>query len=224
MTALFITATGTGVGKTLVTAALTFQLKQKGHNAMALKPVISGFEDGAGPNDTTILAAAMGLGAGPATIERISPWRFKAPLAPNIAAAREGRELLLKEVVAFCKKTISENDNTLIEGVGGTYVPLAKGVVVTDWIKALKIPALVVTGSYLGALNHTLTTLRALKADGIPLAGVVVSESPDMPMGLSETVTALWDQSPETRIIPLKRITAEPLWKHAPDLLELMVT
>lgn len=221
MSALFITGTGTGIGKTLVTAALTFQLKQKGHNAMALKPVISGSEEGGKPKDTNILAAAMGLGNGPATVERISPWRFKAPLSPNIAAAQEGREIPIKELVAFCKKVIAGNDNTLIEGIGGSHVPLAKGYLVADWIKALEIPALVVTGSYLGALSHTLTTLRALKADGIPVAGVVVSESLEEPMALAETVTALWDQSPDIKIFPLKRIRKEPPWKHAPDLIQI---
>lgn len=221
MSALFITATGTGIGKTLVTAVLTFQLKQKGHSVIALKPVISGFEDGGKPNDTTILAAAAGLDIGPATIERISPWRFKAPLSPNIAAAREGREIPVKELVAFCKKTIAGNDYTLIEGIGGSHVPLARGYLVADWIKALEIPALVVTGSYLGALSHTLTTLRALRADRIPVAGVVVSASREEPMALAETVTALGDQSPDTKIFPLKRILKEPLWKHAPDLIRV---
>ena len=222
MSALFITAAGTGVGKTLVTAALTFQLKQKGHNAMALKPVISGFEDGGKPKDTTILAAAAGLGPGPATIERISPWRFKAPLSPNIAAAKEGREIPIEELVAFCKKMIAENENTLIEGIGGSHVPLAKGYLVADWIKALNIPALVVSGSYLGALSHTLTTLKALEGAGINVAGVVVSESLEEPMALAETVTALWDQTPKTKIVSLKRIAKTPPWKHATDLTEFV--
>ena len=220
MKAMFITGTGTGVGKTVVTAALTWQLKQNGQNAMAIKPVISGFEEG-GYNDTTMLAKCMGLGTGPNTFDRISPWRFKAPLAPNIAADREGKKIPIKKLVSFCNKTIRENENTLIEGIGGTHVPLAKGVLVIDWIKALKIPVLVVTGSYLGALSHTLITLQALKAEKIPVAGVVVSESLDEPMSLAETVTALWEQTPEVRIFPLKRIDKKPLWKNAPDLLEL---
>jgi len=220
MKALFITGTGTGVGKTVVTAALTWQLKQNGQNAIALKPVISGFSE-RDESDTTILAKCMGLGNGPNTFDRISPWRFKAPLAPNIAADREGKKIPIKKLVSFCKKTIRENENTLIEGIGGTHVPLAKGVLVIDWIKALKIPVLVVTGSYLGALSHTLITLQALKAEKIPVAAVVVSESLDEPMSLAETVTALWEQTPEVRIFPLKRIEQKPLWQNAPDLLGL---
>ena len=221
MKALFITGTGTGVGKTVVTAALTWQLKQNGQNAIALKPVISGFSE-RDESDTTILAKCMGLGNGLNTFDRISPWRFKAPLAPNIAADREGKKIPIKKLVSFCKKTIRENENTLIEGIGGTHVPLAKGVLVIDWIKALKIPVLVVTGSYLGALSHTLITLQALKAEKIPVSGVVVSESLDEPMSLAETVTALWEQTPEVRIFPLKRIEQKPLWQNAPDLLGLL--
>ncbi|RMF09526.1 MAG: ATP-dependent dethiobiotin synthetase BioD, partial [Alphaproteobacteria bacterium] len=89
MTRLFITATGTEVGKTLVTAALVHQLGAQGRSVTALKPVLSGFEP-EGPSDAHEILAALGRqGKGPGHaaqgLDRISPWRFKAPLSPDIA-------------------------------------------------------------------------------------------------------------------------------------------
>lgn len=222
MSALFITGTGTGVGKTVVTAALTHQVKQRGQRIRALKPVLSGLDGCDGETDSAILADAMGLVQTSAVIKSISPWRFKAPLSPNIAAAREGREIDPGAVVAFCRKVIEENEITLIEGIGGTHVPLARNFLVTDWISALDIPVLVVAGSYLGSLSHTLAALEALAAQGIEVKGVVVSESREEPMALADTVAALWEQTPRTKIISLKRIAKTPPWKHAIDLTEFI--
>lgn len=217
MSGLFITATGTGVGKTIVTAALTHQLQQLGRPVLALKPVISGFEDGI-ENDATIL---LGLQPGK-NLNDISPWRFKAPLAPNIAAAKEGREIDREALIAFCEKCIQTKSVALIEGIGGSHVPLAPNFLVADWISALKIPAVVVTGSYLGAIHHTLSTLAALAAKGVDVAALVISESTKAAMPLSETKTALAEHLPGLQIISLKRIQRTPPWRFADDLTGLV--
>ena len=124
MTAHFITSSGTGVGKTLVTAALVWQLRERGRSVRAIKPVISGFEpETATESDTGILLAALGEKVTNEAIERITPWRFAAPLAPDLAASREGRTLKLADVVGFCREAakVAEGDGAalLIEGVGG---------------------------------------------------------------------------------------------------------
>jgi len=214
---LFITATGTGVGKTIVTAALTHQLQKQGRKVHALKPVISGFEEDV-ENDTTIL---LGLQPGK-TLEDISPWRFKAPLAPAIAASREGRTIDRDDLIDFCRASISNSALTLIEGIGGSHVPLADTFLVADLISVLGIPAVVVTGSYLGALSHTLGTLAALAAQDIPVTGLVISDSPDAAMPLGETKAALAEQLPGLKIISLERIQKSPPWRHARDLTSLV--
>ncbi len=174
MTRLFVTATGTEVGKTLVTAALAHQLRALGRTVEALKPVLSGF-DPAGPSDAHEILAALGR---PLTdLDHISPWRFKAPLSPDVAAAREGRKIPFDDLIAFCRRAIDgDADTVLIEGVGGAFVPLDDRHSVADWIAALGLPALVVTGSYLGCLSHTIATVEAMCARNLDITALIVSE------------------------------------------------
>jgi dethiobiotin synthetase len=223
MTRLFVTASGTGVGKTFVTALLCRQLRAQGHSVVALKPVISGFDPGQpGDSDTFQLLAAQGLAPTPGNIERVSPWRFAAPLSPDMAAAREGRAIAPDALASWCRQRIGGlEDAVLIEGVGGVMVPLNDRFTVLDWLAALGIPALLVTGSYLGTLSHTLTALAAAQGRGVPLAGVVVSESLDQPAPLAETVATLRRFAGAVPVIPLPRLDAADDWRRAPDLTAL---
>lgn len=222
MSAYFITATGTGIGKTVLTTALAYQLKEKGRNVMAVKPVISGFEDGDLENDTALIAASLGLSFNTENIRKISPFRYRAAISPNLAAAIERREIEPEALLDFCDKTISSHDTTLIEGIGGTHVPLAEDFLVADWIHDLELPTILVTGSYLGALSHTLVSVEALLGMGINIAAIVVSQSEDQPMPFAETVTALMEQLPDQKIFSLPRIEKEPLFKNAPDLTRIL--
>ncbi len=224
MTAHFITSSGTGIGKTLVTAALAWQLRERGQSVAAIKPVISGFApEWAAESDTGILLAALGENVTQDAIERISPWRFAAPLAPDLAASREARSLELAEVVAFCRQAAeaAKRDGAmlLIEGVGGVMAPMTGDQTVADWMAALGFPAILVVGSYLGAISHALTAAEALAARAIPLAAVVVSESEASTVALDDMVESLGRFLPEKRLIVLPRVTeaAEP-WRAVPDL------
>lgn len=222
MSAYFITATSTGIGKTVLTTALAHQLKEKGRKVMAVKPVISGFEEGDLENDTALIAASLGLPLNAENIQRISPFRFEAAISPNLAAAIERREIEPEALLDFCDKTIASYDITLIEGIGGSHVPIAPDFLVADWILDLDIPTILVTGSYLGALSHTLVSVEALLAMGIQIAGIVVSQSEEEPMPFAETVTALMEQLPDQKIFALPRIEKNPLFKNAPDLTRIL--
>jgi dethiobiotin synthetase len=222
MSAYFITATGTEIGKTVLTTALAWQLKQAGRNVVALKPVISGFEDDNPEVDTAQIAASLGLPLDQETINTISPFRFRDPISPNLAAAREGKEINPEKLLDFCDRAMASFDVTLIEGIGGTHVPVAKDFLVADWILDLDIPAVLVTGSYLGALSHTLVTVEALQAMGVKIQSIVVSQSADEPMRLEETVAALIDEIHDVPIFALPRIKAEPLYEHAPDMRKVL--
>ena len=218
MTALFVTGSGTGVGKTLVTAALACQLRAAGHPVAAVKPVVSGFAPD-GPSDTHDLLAALGRPATPGTIEAVSPWRFAAPLSPDMAAAREGRRLDLDEIVGFCRACATGDGTLLVEGVGGVMVPLGGRVTVLDWIAALGFPAVLVVGSYLGTLSHTLTAAAALAGRGIALRAVVVSESPESPVPPAETAATLARYVSVPHLVVVPRLHAPSrLWEAAPDL------
>jgi dethiobiotin synthetase len=180
---LFVTGTGTGVGKTWVSCGI---LRQEG--GRGVKPVMSGF-DPAEPeaSDAGQLLAAMGLAATGDNIAAISPWRFAAPLSPDMAAAREGRAVPFDSLIEFCRQP----GLALIEGVGGVAVPLDDRHTVLDWMAALGFPVLLVAGSYLGTLSHTLTAVMALRQYGLSLAGIVVNETVGSTVALDETVTTL---------------------------------
>jgi len=191
MTTLFVTASGTDVGKTFVTLRLIDELTAAGYRVRALKPVASGF-DAATPSssDTGALLRAQSLEPSDANLDAVSPWRFAAPLSPDMAAAREGRTLSFAALVDFCRAPHAA-DITLIEGIGGVMAPLDDTHTVLDWIVALDSPALLVVGSYLGTLSHSLTAAAALRTRRARVAGVIVSESPEQPAPAAETATAL---------------------------------
>jgi len=193
MTALFVTATGTDTGKTFVTAALARALRAQGRSVGALKPVISGFAmDLLTDSDTGVLLAATGQALSAENAATISPWRFSAPLSPDMAAAREGRAVDFDAVLAFCRSQIAgRQDVLLIEGVGGVMVPLDDSHTVLDWMAALELPVLLVAGSYLGAISHTLTALDALGRRRLGVTAVIISETPGSAVDLMETAATV---------------------------------
>jgi|GEM_PF-42246 len=193
MSRLFVTATGTDIGKTHVTALMLRQLRLRGLNPLGLKPVLSGYDAVAlAESDPARLLAAMGEAVTPEAVATISPWRFAAPLSPDMAARQEGRVLPYGEMVAFCEETAARHEGpVLVEGVGGVMVPLDDTHTVLDWMADLGFPAVLVAGTYLGTLSHTLTALQALAARGVRVRAVVLSESAGAGVPTAETVATL---------------------------------
>ena len=219
MTKLFITSSGTGIGKTLVTCALTWQLRQQGQTVKTLKPIISDFaEHRIEQTDTYDILHALEWDLTGEHITTVSPWRFIAPLSPDMAAAREGRSIDFDDLIAFCARDHTE-DHLLIEGVGGTFVPLDDTHLVADWITALTMPALLVVGSYLGTLSHTIASYEAMTERGLAVAGIVISESEESPVPLEETRDTLARFIPDMPFAIVPRINH---WKDAPDLTHLV--
>jgi dethiobiotin synthetase len=193
VTAIFITATGTDVGKTYVAASLIGHFRQMGRAVEAIKPVVSGFDPAQiASSDPGLLLLALGLPATLESIERISPWRFRAPLSPDLAAQREGRSIDVDDVIAFCRSVIEQRrDLLLIEGVGGVMVPLDGERTILDVMMALQLPLILVTGSYLGAISHTLTALDSLYRRDMNVLSVIVSETTGSGVTLDDTVAAI---------------------------------
>jgi len=208
MTAIFVTAAGTDVGKTFVAAGLIRLLRAKGRAVDAVKPVLSGFEPArAGDSDCGVLLRALGLPMSEEEIEDISPWRFSAALSPDMAARHEGKEIDFEQLVSFCQTAVDEAAGAmLIEGVGGVMVPLDQSNTVLDWIAALELPTLLVTGSYLGSISHTLTADEVLDSEGIDVPSVVVSESAGSHVPLFETVATIQRFLPAVEVITLPRL------------------
>jgi dethiobiotin synthetase len=190
MKKLFITATGTDIGKTFVTAALAHQARTAGLSIKVAKPIISGFAMAdAAVSDTGILLASTGQPLTPHNIDACSPWRFAAPLSPDMAAAREGCSIDFAALVDWAQAFFTADaDLALMEGVGGVMVPLDATHTVRELIIALDVPVMLVAGTYLGTISHTLTALAALAP---VLPRILLSESADSPVPPAETAAVL---------------------------------
>jgi dethiobiotin synthetase len=193
VTAIFITATGTNVGKTQVVASLIRHLRQFGRTVEAIKPIVCGYDTArAAASDPGTLIAALGLPFSPESIDRISPWRFRAAVSPDLAARYEGRTIDVDGVVAFCQNAIERcRDVLLIEGVGGIMVPLDESRTILDVMMALRLPLILVAGSYRGSLSHTLTALDSLFRRDMNVLATIVNETPDSTEPLDEVVASV---------------------------------
>ena len=193
MAAYFVTSTGTDIGKTFVTAGLIRYLREAGQAVHALKPVVSGYDPSVvETSDPAVLLSALGRQVSADEVEAIAPWRFRAPLSPDLAAAREGRDIDFERLVRFSRQAVNAETGMLfIEGVGGIMVPLDAERTVLDWMAALQIPLLLVVGGYLGTISHTLTALDVLATRHLRVAAIVVSESERNPVELDDTVASI---------------------------------
>jgi dethiobiotin synthetase len=193
MSAVFITGTGTDVGKTFVCAGLIRYFRRLGQPVNALKPLVSGF-DLAAPSgsDPAVLLEAMGREVTPDELNRISPWRFRAPLSPDMAARAENKPIDLQAVADFCRVAIARNDGVLlIEGIGGIMVPLDARHTVLDLMTSLNLPLILVAGSYLGTLSHVLSARDVILRHALDLRAIVVSETEGAPVLLDATLATL---------------------------------
>ena len=192
----FVTSCGTGRGKTYISEKLISAWRIAGETVDVLKPVISGFEmDTANESDTGLLLKAAGYEVTEETIDGTSPWRYQAPLSPDMAAALEGRTVPVDDIISVCRERIAEAErlgrSLLIEGAGGVMVPLDEHRTMRDLMAALSIPVILVVGSYLGSLSHTLTAIESLKNRKIRVDRLIVNEGTDSNIPLSDTRNVL---------------------------------
>lgn len=221
MSRLFIAGSGTGVGKTLVTCLLTREFRAAGYRVRALKPVETGFDpDQPQHSDGAQLLQAQGLALNETNLHRVTGWHFTHSLSPDMAASRERRKIPFSGLVDFCDD--DPDRISLIEGVGGVMVPLDDSHTVLDWISALAAPVVLVTGSYLGTLSHTLTAITALATRPVTVAAVVVSESQEQPVPLHETAATLRRFVTNAPVVTLSRLPEKTGATRAPELLPLM--
>jgi dethiobiotin synthetase len=206
---LFITGTGTDVGKTYISASLLRGVTARGLKADALKPVMSGFDpDNLAVCDAGVLLTALGREATKRNVEIVAPFRFVPALPPTIAAAREDRTIYFPDVVTACRRAIAARpDFLLIEGAGGLMSPIAEGAKVIDLIAELEIPALLVCGNYMGAASHSLTALAALDARDIAVSGIIVNESGIGPLTLAETMGLIAPFASDRKMLAVPRDT-----------------
>ncbi|WP_421077598.1 dethiobiotin synthase [Methanothermococcus sp. Ax23] len=168
---LFITGTDTGVGKTYVSSILGNILKEKGVNVGYMKPIESG-----GVEDTTTLKNTLNLKD---SLNTINPINLKNPLSPNIAFEVENYNISLDEIKNKIKNSFNilknKYDFLIVEGAGGVCVPIKDNFLMSDLIKFLELPTVVVSRPNLGTINHTILTVEHLRNKGIDVKGVVIN-------------------------------------------------
>jgi dethiobiotin synthetase len=215
---IFVTATDTGVGKTIVSAAIIRSLKKVGINVGAMKPMETEciVENGLMvPADGSYLREAAGMSE---SIDLVTPIRYKVPLAPYTASLKEGVPVKMESVFKAYKQLSAKYDFMVVEGVGGVQVPLTRNPAgevyyVTDLIKDLRLPAVVVTRPLLGTINHTLLTVSRLLDEGIEVKGVIVSHSTPSQGTIAE----------ETNLEMLKELLPVPVIGVVPYLKEVTI-
>ncbi len=177
---LFITGTGTNVGKTLVTCALVRMLREQGLDAIGFKPIATGEVAGSW-GDAVALHESSGRCE---PIEKICPLRFALPLAPTIAAQREGIEPDLALTRSILVHLCERHPVVIVEGVGGILVPLDQRTLVVDFAAQVGFPVLIVCNAALGTINHTLLTIREVERSRLKIAGIImnVTSAADGPM------------------------------------------
>lgn len=199
---IFITGTDTGVGKTVVTAAVARHLAQRGLSVGVMKPVETGVPDGSHEwTDAYRLRSAAGLDD---LIERISPYQFSKLLAPLAAAREAGKTIVLQDIVRSVEEMAAHHVVTLVEGVGGVLVPMAPGWDVRDLIQHLGLPVIVVGRSGLGGINHARLTIEALRLRQSQILALVLNESRPVSSAIE------WEQTRTTQSL-LRELSAVPV-------------
>lgn len=173
---IFITGTDTGVGKTLVAAALAKCLRERGADVAVAKPFLTGGDPASPDSDTAALIRLSGVSAEP---EEVTFSWFPEPLSPYAAAKAEKKSVDMEGVCNEVSNLMAAHEFTVVEGIGGLLVPLDGRATVRDFIKMLSLPALVVARAGLGTLNHTLLTVEALQSRGIEVKAVVLNADRD---------------------------------------------
>lgn len=191
MRGVFVTGTGTGVGKTVVAAALARALHAGGASVAVFKPALTGLADDGEP-DHRLLRRASGTTQ---SDDEIAPYRFERPLSPHLAAELGSTRIDSKALVKAARLAAATADILVCEGVGGLLVPLSSDYLIRDFARELGMPVVVVAAPGLGTINHTLLTLEAARATGLEVSCVVLTPWPAAPGDVErsnrETIAAL---------------------------------
>lgn len=172
---IFVTGTDTEIGKTAIAAGLASVLKNRGIRVGVMKPISAGSRA-----DANLLQRVTGQ-----PLDSINPIALRDPLSPNLAAARENREIDLAPVFGAFHHLAKTRDCVLVEGVGGLLVPIAEDILVADLALRLKLPLLIVARAGLGTINHTSLTIEAARARGLPINSVIYNALSPGPLDLS---------------------------------------
>jgi dethiobiotin synthetase len=198
MEGVFVTGTGTEVGKTVVAAAIARTLAATGREVAVFKPAVTGLDDPGEPDHALLRRAAESAQSD----EQIAPYRYGPPASPHLAAALAGEEIDPGRLRAAAAEAKRGADALVCEGVGGLLVPLSPGYLVRDLAVDLELPLAVAASPGLGTINHTLLTIEAARSAGLEVAMVVLTPWPRDPTEVErsnlESIASLGEVTTET--------------------------
>ncbi len=208
MRGLFVTGTDTGVGKSVVAAAICAGLAAQGRRVAAFKPVVTGLDDPPGdwPYDHELLASVTGQEP-----SAVAPWQFGPPASPHLAAELGGVTLEPPELLAAARRAGAYADALVCEGVGGLMVPITPGYLVRDFALDMRMPLVVASRPGLGTINHTLLTLEAARAAGLDPVAVVMTPWPSEPSRLEQSNRATVERLGDVPVAALPECTPDSL-------------
>lgn len=194
---VFVTGTGTGVGKTVVAATIARSLAAAGERVAVFKPAVTGLDE-AGEPDHAVLRRAAGSAQ---SDEQIAPYRYGPPMSPHLAARLAGERIEPARLLAAARAAAEGADFLVCEGVGGLLVPLDDDYLVRDFAVELGLPLTIAASPGLGTINHTLLTIEAARAAGLEVASIVLTPWPEEPDEIErsnrETIAALGEAKVE---------------------------
>jgi dethiobiotin synthetase len=217
---LFVTGTDTGVGKTLVAAAIANWFSRRGVRTAVCKPMATGCvrrREGLVSEDAEFLAHHA---YAKFSLNTICPQRFAEPLAPAIAAERAKQKIEWNAIDSAIQIMCRQSDVLIVEGIGGILVPVDRQLTVVDMAHWLGLPAVVVARADLGTINHTLLTLAALRQANVAVAGVVINQFPsETPNAAEETNPRAIEKWGKTSVLCLvPRFTGPAIPDLPPDV------
>ena len=204
----FVTGTDTGVGKTLVSCALLHVLRQQYAAVVGMKPVAAGVVESAGVwsnDDVVALRAASSLAVAP---ELDNPYLLRDPLSPHLAAQRMGVAIDVALIVQRYQRLAALADAVVVEGAGGFCVPLNEAQTGADLARALALPVILVVGLRLGCLNHAILSAQSIRAQGLHLAGWVVSRIDPAILAADDNVATLMQRLDAPLLADVPHLTA----------------
>jgi dethiobiotin synthetase len=206
MRGVFVTGTGTEVGKTVVAAAIARTHAGRGERVGVFKPAVSGLDEYAGspvPPDHELLRLAAGSDQSDA---EIAPYRYGPPVSPHLGAELVGERIDPVRLRAGAETAAARGDFLVVEGVGGFLVPLTLGYLVRDLARDLALPVAIAAPPGLGTINHTLLTIEAVRAVGLEVAAVVLTPWPGEPGDVERSNREAIEALGAVRALALERI------------------
>jgi len=205
---VFVTGTGTEVGKTVIAAVIARSVVNQGRSVAVFKPALTGLDQhpAAGPADHELLRAAARSAQ---SEEEIAPYRYGPPASPHLAAAQAGEEIEPGRLLISARAAAAGADVLVCEGVGGLLVPLSPSYLVRDFAAELNLPIVIAASPGLGTINHTLLTLEAARAASLDVLAVVLTPWPETPGAIERSNCETIESLAEVEVEALPSVDVE---------------